>query len=79
MTQQRFCTTAEKLYNCNLILQLPKIVQLLFHFITAEFYVGVIEKNAQLQFQFTTAKKCTTVKQMHNSKKMYNCKTNLLQ
>ncbi len=39
----RFCTTAEKLCNCNLISQLQKIVQLLFHFITAKFYIGIIE------------------------------------
>ncbi len=64
MTQQRFCTTAEKLYNCNLISQLQKNEQLLFHFTTAKFYVGIIEKNAQLLFHFTTGKK------------MYNCKTN---
>jgi hypothetical protein len=67
MTQQRFCTTAEKLYNCNLISQLQKNVQLLFHFKTAKFYVGIIGKNAQLLFHFTTGKK------------LYNCKTNAQQ
>jgi hypothetical protein len=67
MTRQRFCTTAEKLYNCNLILQLQKNVQLLFHYTTAKFYVGIREKNAQLLFHFTVAKK------------LYNCKTNAQQ
>jgi hypothetical protein len=68
MTRQRFYTTAEKLYNCNLISQLQKKkVQLLFHFTTAKFYVGIIELNAQLLFHFI------------NAKELHDCKTNAQQ
>ncbi len=162
MTWQRFCTTAEKMYNCNLISPLQKKVQLPFHFTTPKVHVGIIKKIhncyfilgqrklaivhffavvqfvlqlchvflqlcflfsrcaktmyysyiqfcwctneiavvlciLQLYIQFVSCElfsqlynifpcflsqlqnNCTTVKQMHNSKKMYNCKTNLLQ
>jgi hypothetical protein len=58
---QKNCTTAIKFHNCK------KNVQLLFQFTTAKFYVGIIERNAQLLFHFTTAKK------------LYNCKTNAQQ
>jgi hypothetical protein len=58
---QKNCTTAIWFHNCK------KIAQLLFHFTTAKFYVGIIQKNVQLLFHFTTAKK------------MHNCKTNAQQ
>jgi hypothetical protein len=69
MTRQRFGTTAEKLYNCNLISQLQKNVQLLFHFTTAKFYVRIIETMHNCYFLLQLRKNCTTVKQKHNSKK----------
>jgi hypothetical protein len=69
MTHQRFCTNAEKLYNCNLISQLQKIAQMLFHFTSAKFYVGIIEKCTTAISFHNCKKNCTTVKKMHNSKK----------
>jgi hypothetical protein len=67
MTRQRFCTTAEILYNCNLISQLQKKCTAAISFHNCILLRRNNRKNAQLLFHFTTAKK------------MYNCKTNAQQ
>jgi hypothetical protein len=74
MTRQRFCTTAENLYNCDLISQWQKNVQLLFHFATAKFYVGIYLKKHKCYFISQLQKKCTTVDKT-NAKQQKKCTT----
>jgi hypothetical protein len=67
MTRQRFCTTAEKLYNCNFISQLQKKCTTDISFHNCKILRRNNRKNEKLLFHFTTAKK------------LYNCKTNAQQ
>jgi hypothetical protein len=68
---QKKCTTAIKFHNCK------KNVQLQFHFTNAKSHVGIIKKMHNCNFS-SQLQKNVQLKKMHN-KKLYNCKTNLLQ
>ncbi len=75
MTQQRFCTNAEKLYKCNIISQLQKNCTTAISFHNCEILHRNNRKNVQLLFHFTNAKKLHNCKtNAQQQKKLYNCK-----